>query len=110
MDLRRVTAQSRYLRYVARKFNLQPYEAVCFTNKARTRFRLIFRVNGGNDAVFLCIPEIDTKAKYGIYLRVSETLAQLTGVQDARVLLDELHAFTEQRIIRSRAWHAARGK
>ena len=108
VDLRTVVAQSAYLRRVATKFSLKPYECVCFTNKAHTRFRLIFRTNGGPGAVFLCIPEIDQKAKYSVYLRVSETLAQLAGLSRVQVVFDKLSDYTKGRIKRSREWHNAR--
>jgi hypothetical protein len=111
VDLRTVVARSAYLRRIASKYSLKPYECVCFTNKKRTRFRLILRVSGDPGAVFLCIPEIDEKSKYSIYLKVSETLARLTGLQDIKVhFFDELTEYTKRRIQRSKAWHKARKK
>jgi hypothetical protein len=101
VDLRTVVAQSVYLRRISHKYSLKPYECVCFTNKARTRFRLIFKVGGSADAVFLCIPEIDMKSKYSVYLKVSEVLARLTGVSRIQVMMGDLADFTKGRIQRS---------
>lgn len=100
-DLRTVVAQSTYLRRIARKYGLQQNECVCFTNKARTRFRLVFKVGGSANAVFLCIPEIDQKSKYSVYLKMSETLAYLTGVSQIQVMFSDLADFTKGRIQRS---------
>jgi len=110
IDLRTVTAQSTYLRRTARMFDLQPYECLCYTNRARTRFRLILKTDGGPGAVFLCIPEIDQKSKYSVYLRISETLASLTGVSSIQLKLDELQEYTEERIVRSKLYRKARAR
>ena len=100
IDLRTVVAQSTYLRRIARKYRLEQNECVCFTNKARTRFRIVFKVGGSTDAVFLCIPEIDQKSKYSVYLKMSETLAYLTGVSQVQVMFGDLAEFTKGRIQR----------
>jgi len=107
IDLRTVVARSAYLRRVSRKWNLAPYECVCFTNKARTRFRLVFNVGGSANSVFLCIPEIDQKSKYSVYLKMSETLASLTDISSVQVMFEDLADHTKGRIQRSNKRRAA---
>jgi hypothetical protein len=74
MDLRFVVARSTYLKKIAELFKLRNNEAVCSTNKALTRFRLVLKIN---KSIFMCIPEIDEQSKLSIFLRISEELARL---------------------------------
>jgi hypothetical protein len=97
VDLRTVKSKTRYLNRIARALGLRNGEAICFTNKALTRFRLIFKYN---NVVFLCIPEVDEKRNLSIYLRVSEHLAALAGLKDVRVEFDLLAVHTKSRIVR----------
>lgn len=103
MDLRKVISKSGYLRKIAAAYNLGNREAVCFTNRAFTRFRLIMKVR---NSVFLCIPEIDEASNLSVYLRISEELAYLSGMTSVRFHLNALTNFTRKRIaaqIRRRA-------
>ena len=95
IDLRTVVSKSQYLQGVARSYALKHQESVCFTNKARTRFRLVLRVH---ETVFLCIPEIDEKSKLSVYLRISEELAKLAQLKDTRIKLELVTNFTKLRI------------
>ena len=97
IDLRTVRSRTLYLNRISKAYELRNSEAVCFTNKALTRFRLIFKFN---NVVFLCIPEVDEKSNLSIYLRVSEQLAKLAGLKDVRVEFDLLAVHTKTRITR----------
>jgi hypothetical protein len=97
IDLRTVVSKSLYLQGMSRHFELQHQEAVCFTNKARTRFRLILKIH---ETVFLCIPEIDEKSKLSVYLRISEELAKLAQLKDTRIKLELVTSVTRERIER----------
>jgi len=95
MDLRKVISKSGYLRKIAAAYNLGNREAVCFTNRAFTRFRLIMKVR---NSVFLCIPEIDEASHLSVYLRISQELAHLSGMKSVRFHLNALTNFTRNRI------------
>jgi hypothetical protein len=95
IDLRTVVSKSTYLKRMAGRFNLKNGEAACFTNKAQTRFRLIFKLNS---TVLLCLPEIDEKNQYSIYLRISDELAKLAGLRSPKVKLQLLNKKTKERI------------
>jgi len=97
MDLRRVVTKSGYLREIANRFKLKTMQAVCFTNKSQTRFRLIFKVR---DSVFLCSPEVDDTSKLSVYLRISEELARLAGLKGTKVKLENLTEHTKSRILK----------
>lgn len=106
VDLRTVVSQSAYLRRVAAKYNLKPFECVCFTNKARTRFRLVFKISSVGDKngpgmIFMCIPEIDQKSKYSVYLRISESLAELSGLARVQTVFNDLSEYTRERMRRA---------
>jgi len=107
VDLRKVTAKSKYLRHVARTYKVKDQQAVCFTNKALNRFRLVFKIN---NALFMCVPEIDETSKYSVYLRISEELSALTGIKSKiHVQLGLLSEFTKERIKRQHK-HRRRAK
>jgi hypothetical protein len=95
-DLRTINAQAQFLRLRAKEYKLQDGECVIFTNRALTRFRMILRIR---DAILLCIPEIDEKSKWSVYLHISEELARLAG-RDAKVQLNLVHRLTSERIQR----------
>ena len=97
-DLRTVTAKSAYLKKVARECHLRDGEAFCFTNKALTRFRLVFKIN---KALFMCVPEIDEQSKYSVYLKISEQLAQFAGIKSI-VKFDVFAAVAKERIKRQK--------
>ena len=97
-DLRTINAQAQFLRLRAKEYKLQDGECVIFTNRALTRFRMILRIR---DAILLCIPEIDEKSKWSVYLHISEELARLAG-RDAKVQLNLVHRLTSERIQRQK--------
>lgn len=97
IDLRSVNARHNYLQKVIRQFGLAAGEAVCFTNKTKTRFRLVMNIRGCG---FLCIPEVDEKSKLSIYLRISEELAAMAGMKDVKLELTLVKKNTVQRIAR----------
>jgi len=94
VDLRSIVAQAPFLKSVARGFGLKNGDAVLYTNKAQTRFRLVLCVV---DSLFVCVPEMDEKGRLSTYLRISETLARLARV-DPQIKLGELKAKTGKRI------------
>jgi hypothetical protein len=94
IDLRFVTARRKFLRDVARTYQLRSGECVVYTNTALTRFRLVLRIQG---AVFLCIPEIDMDSKRSVYLHISEELSRLAG-KAPRIKLEEIKKITVSRI------------
>lgn len=97
-DLRTVTAKSVYLKKVARECHLKNNEAFCFTNKAMTRFRLVYKIN---KALFMCVPEIDEQSKYSVYLKISEQLAAFAGIKSV-VKFDVFTAVAKARIKRQK--------
>jgi len=98
-DLRTITARSKFLRKVDKEFHLKNDQAVCYTNKVMTRFRLVFKF--GN-AVFMCIPEIDEQSKYSIYLRISEELSTLTRTKGVALQFEFFTDYTKERLKRQR--------
>ena len=98
VDLRTIVARGKFLKKMERTYRIKDNEAICFTNKALTRFRLIFKVN---KILFMCIPEIDEQAKHSVYLKISEQLAVLTGVEE-RIKFDLYAKLTKARIARQR--------
>ncbi len=94
-DLRTVSARTTFLRRTDRKYKMKDLSAVCYTNRLRTRFRLVVKMKG---LLLMCVPEVDDKQKYSTYLRISETLTRLGGLSTAIVKLDELKDFTKERI------------
>jgi len=105
VDLRTVVSKSGYLRNVADRYHLRGNEAACFTNKAQTRFRLVFKVK---NSVFLCIPEIDDSNRLSVFLRISEELAHLAGLKDTRIKLSLIKQGAETRIKNQDLREAAR--
>jgi len=95
VDLRTVSARVSLLRRVERKYKMNDLDVVCFTNRLRTRFRLVLKVRR---VMLMCVPEIDDKTKYSTYLRVNEALAHLGGLSTAVLKLDELADYTKTRI------------
>lgn len=87
VDLRTVKTQSSYVKSQIRKYNLGHMEAALFVNKAQTRFRLLLNVN---DMGMVCCPEIDERTKYSLYLKISETMATLTGVNTIKIKMNEM--------------------
>jgi hypothetical protein len=94
-DLRMVVGKSQYLRRMARYHKLKNNEAICFTNRALTRFRLILKIN---DSLFMCIPEIDEQNKLSVYLRISEELASMASMQKNVIQLNLVSDKTRKRI------------
>jgi len=103
-DLRTINARSIFLKRVDHQFKLRNGQAVCFTNKAMTRFRLVFKFS---NALFMCIPEIDSGAKYSIYLRISEELSALTNLKGVSLKFEFFTDQTKKRIERQQ-WRKAR--
>jgi len=97
-DLRTIVAKHVFLKRVDKIYKLKNNEAVCFTNKALTRFRLVMKIS---NALFMCIPEIDEKSQYSVYLKISETLSKLAGVEQ-RVYFDFFKDYTKARIKRQK--------
>jgi hypothetical protein len=95
-DLRTIITKSAFLRKVEKQYKLKSNQAVCFTNKAMTRFRLVFKVS---KALFMCVPEIDEQAQYSVYLKISEQLAKLAGIR-SRIKFDLFKDNTKKRIKR----------
>jgi len=101
VDLRKCTARKNYLDKLAKHFKMKNGEAICFTNKAQNRFRLVMKMN---DMMFMCVPEIDNQDnKLSIYLRVSEELSRLAGLREPRIELELLANSTRERITRRAA-------
>ena len=86
-DLRSVTAQSDFLRQHMNTYKLKHMDAILFTNAVETRFRLILNLHG---LPLLCTPEIDERTNYSLYLKISETMEQLSGVRRVEVGLRNL--------------------
>lgn len=99
IDLRTVSARTTFLKRMDRNYKMKDLDVVCFTNKLRTRFRLVLKVR---DVMLMCVPEVeaDQRRKYSMYLRVSESLAKLGGLATAVVKLGDLTDFTKERIVR----------
>ena len=97
IDLRTISARATFLRRLERRYKLKDLDVVCFTNKTRTRFRLVLKIRG---LMLMCVPEVDDRTKYSTYLRVNETLTRLGGLKSAIVKLDKLSDFTKTRIAR----------
>ena len=102
-DLRTVVSKSAYLRKVAREYKLKSNQAICFTNKTMTRFRLVFKIN---NALFMCVPEIDEQAQYSVYLKISDQLALLAGIK-GRIKFDFFSTYAKGRIKRQK-WRKKR--
>ena len=96
-DLRTINARHAFLSKVDKEFHLKNNQAVCYTNKIMTRFRLVFKFS---NALFMCIPEIDEQSKYSIYLKISEQLSKLTHVKGVSLKFDFFTDYTKQRIVR----------
>jgi copper chaperone CopZ len=105
VDLRFVNAKHSYLQKIIHQYNLSPGEAVCFTNKAQTRFRLIMNIRGCG---FLAIPEVDEKNKLSIYLKISEELAKMAGIKDVKLELNLVKQTTTKRIRRKKRLKAVK--
>jgi hypothetical protein len=93
IDLRKVLSQGLFLRGVVKEYRLANGEAVAYTNKAHTRWRLVLKVNG---LTLMCQPEVDDRTKLSIYLRISEALAAVAAT-DAVVVIDRLCDYTKER-------------
>jgi len=96
-DLRTINARSTFLNRVDREFKLRNGQAVCYTNKMMTRFRLVFKFS---NALFMCIPEIDDTAKYSIYLKISEELSALTRLKGVSLKFNHFTEHTKAKITR----------
>lgn len=95
IDLRKITAQGRFLYRMMKRYRLKHLQCVCFTNKAQTRFRLIVNING---MPFLDLPPIDEQSKHSLYLKVSEWLAVRARLKDTRVKLEKFGDRAKRRI------------
>ena len=95
IDLRTIVSQRSYLHARADQLNLKNGDAAVFTNKAETRFRLIFKIR---DIVLLCSPEIDDRDKYSLYLKLSEEFTGLAGLKATKVRLALLSDATRTRM------------
>lgn len=95
-DLRTIITKSAFLRKIEKQYKLKSNQAVCFTNKALTRFRLVFKVS---KALFMCVPEIDEQAQHSVYLKISEELAKLAGIKN-RIKFDLFKDTAKNRIKR----------
>jgi len=98
VDLRTINSKSMFLKHIEKQYALKNNQAICFTNKLMTRFRLVMKIR---NMMFMCIPEVDDKSKYSVYLKISETLAKLAGVKP-RIQLNLYAAETQERIERQR--------
>ena len=92
-DLRMVTSQKTYLEGVARAHKLQHLESVLYTNRSMTRFRMVLRIF---DTVFTCAPWIDKTEQHSLYLKISEQLSLMAGL-DCRVKIDEISTMAVER-------------
>jgi hypothetical protein len=101
VDLRKVLSRSSFLLNVAKTYNLRDGEAVAYTNKAHTRWRLVLRLN---TLTLMCQPEVDDKTKLSTYLRISEALAAVAGT-DAVVEVNRLIDYTKERARRYKKRH-----
>lgn len=85
-DLRKVISQRTYVEKVMFDFNLQHLEAVLFTNRALTRFRMIIRIfNTG----YVCAPYIDKDDQHSLYLKINAELSLMANL-DCRVKIEDL--------------------
>lgn len=73
-DLRKVISQKAYLKTIVDQFKLQDMEAVLFTNRNLTRFRMVLRVR---DTPYVCAPNIDKQEQHSLFLKISEELCHL---------------------------------
>jgi len=99
VDLRFITAQGNFLNKIIKDYSLKNLEAICFTNKRFTRFRLVVNLDG---LPFLEIPPIDEKGKHSLYLKVSEYLAQRANLNNTKLELVNLAAVAQRRIDRTK--------
>lgn len=100
IDLRTITSQSKFLARTAKHYKLKTNQAVCYTNKAFTRFRLVMKMG---KALFMGIPEIDDSDKYSMYLKISEELARIAGIE-TRIKFGEFKKEAKGKRERSRRW------
>jgi hypothetical protein len=73
-DLRKVISQKTCLSEISAQFHLGHLDAVVFTNRSLTRFRMVLKIY---DTAFLCQPNIDKKEQHSLYLKISEELCLL---------------------------------
>ena len=97
VDLRKITSQSYFLQDQIKEFKLKHLDAVLYSNKLLTRFRLVMNLDGTG---FLCIPEIDEVSKHSLYLRVSETLARLSKITHVVVNINDIKKKIKARVTR----------
>jgi hypothetical protein len=97
IDLRTVTSQSSFLQEEIRKHRLQSLDAVLYTNALLTRFRMVMNLNGCG---VLVIPEIDEMSNHSLYLRISEKMSALSGINRVRVQIDDISHKIKERIQR----------
>jgi len=99
IDLRKITAQGKFLYRMMKRYKLRHLQCVCFTNKTQTRFRLIVNING---MPFLDLPPIDEQAKHSLYLKVSDWLAARARLSSTRLRLKKFSQRAKDRIERSK--------
>jgi len=99
VDLRTITSNTAFLRKIATRYkmNSKTIAFAVFTNKARTRFRLVSKIA---DLLMMSIPEIDIARKHSVYLKVNETIAALSNIEAISVRLNENGEFVRARIER----------
>ena len=99
IDLRTITSNSGFLKKIANRYKMKNKQIAfaVFTNKARTRFRLVSKIS---NLLMMSIPEIDTAQKHSVYLKVNETIAALADIEAISVRLSENGDFVRARIER----------
>jgi hypothetical protein len=77
-DLRKVKSGGGFLRKVEKEHDMRHMDFVVYTNKKMSRFRLVIKIQ---KFMVQSIPEISDQDEYSLYLKINETLAEMTDDQ-----------------------------
>lgn len=98
VDLRRVVSRRTFLREVATEHGLQTNQAVAYTNKAHTRWRLVLQMSS---LLVMCQCEVEETNQFATYLRITEGLASMTS-HEQLIEVNRLVDYTKERIRRNK--------
>jgi len=100
-DLRTVTARRSCLAPIAKDYDLQDGQRVAYSNKAKTRWRLVER--HGSILQLVC-PEVEDTTKFSTFLRIASHVAE-DADQDTILEIRHDIDYTKERIANYRKVH-----
>jgi hypothetical protein len=100
-DLRTLTAQRSCLAAIAKDYDLHDGQTVAYSNKAKTRWRLVER--RGN-TLLLVYAEVEDTTKFTTFLRIAGMLTE-DADQDTVIEINHDIDYTKERILNYRKVH-----